>query len=135
MPAARYERLNAALVFLGLAVWYAYTRSYWALAGLHATLPPCPFLLLTGHPCPFCGGTRSFAEVWQGDLGRSLNFNPLGPVYFLGGLGVAAGAVVTAVAGRRVSLSISRTAETRLYLMAGIAVVLSWGVKLLWLGG
>ncbi len=28
----------------------------------------CPFLMATGMPCPFCGGTRAFALASSGDL-------------------------------------------------------------------
>ena len=35
-------------------------------AGLISTA--CPFLSVTGIPCPFCGSTRAFAFVTSGDL-------------------------------------------------------------------
>ncbi len=40
----------------------------------------CPFRLVTGLPCPFCGMTRSMLALGQGDLGASVRFHPLGPV-------------------------------------------------------
>ena len=39
----------------------------------------CPFRLVTGLPCPFCGMTRSLLALGQGDLGASVRFHPLGP--------------------------------------------------------
>ena len=40
----------------------------------------CPFRLVTGLPCPFCGSTRAVGAVLQGDLVGSLALNPLGPL-------------------------------------------------------
>jgi len=31
-------------------------------------------------PCPFCGGTRAVASLFQGNLLESISFNPLGLV-------------------------------------------------------
>ena len=37
----------------------------------------CPFRLMTGLPCPFCGSTRAVGAAVQGDLAGSLALNPL----------------------------------------------------------
>ena len=62
------DRLRDFSLIVGLLLWLAYTRIFWTLQVGHWTLPPCPFYYLTGHPCPFCGGTRSFAYMWEGDV-------------------------------------------------------------------
>jgi len=67
---------------LGTSAWLGYTYLYPSLSTFHAVIPTCPFLLLTGHPCPFCGGTRSFANMWHGDVGRAAALYPLGPALF-----------------------------------------------------
>ena len=121
-------------IFAGIFCWYAYTRVYWFVAGLHASLPPCPFLYLTGQPCPFCGGTRSFASIWQGDLRRALAFHPLGPVYFVAGLGIAAVTAWTALSGRRPRLDLDHRQERRLYLLAAAVALAGWVLKLVWVG-
>ncbi|GAA2776729.1 hypothetical protein GCM10010470_06810 [Saccharopolyspora taberi] len=36
---------------------------------------PCPFKLLTGLDCPFCGGSRMLGALLAGDLGRALDLN------------------------------------------------------------
>ncbi len=37
----------------------------------------CTFRRVTGLPCPFCGTTRAFGELAQGNLISSLTLNPL----------------------------------------------------------
>jgi hypothetical protein len=68
VPLQHAARVRNWLLLGGFVAWLAYTRLFWQLAGMRVTLPGCPFLALTGHPCPFCGGTRSFAFMWRGDL-------------------------------------------------------------------
>ncbi|MEO7069673.1 MAG: DUF2752 domain-containing protein [Nostocoides sp.] len=35
----------------------------------------CPFLLLTGHPCPGCGGLRATNDLLHGELTAALSSN------------------------------------------------------------
>lgn len=77
-------RLRNAMVLAGLVLWLVYTRVFWTVHAMHATLPPCPFLAITGHPCPLCGGTRSFAYMWDGRVSSAAMLYPLGPVLFVG---------------------------------------------------
>ena len=35
----------------------------------------CPFLLITGHPCPGCGGLRATNDLLHGDLTAALSSN------------------------------------------------------------
>ena len=42
----------------------------------------CPFRRLTGLPCMGCGMTRSFCALAKGEVGRSIAFHPLGPIFF-----------------------------------------------------
>lgn len=37
----------------------------------------CPFLQLTGRPCPFCGGLRAVGDVLHGDLAGAAHSNLL----------------------------------------------------------
>ena len=93
------DRLRDLGMLAGLTAWLVYTRFYWTLHATHVALPPCPFYYLTGHPCPFCGGTRSFAYMWQGDLTDAVRLYPLGPLFFVGsliGAGGLASGVITA---------------------------------------
>lgn len=45
-------------------------------------LPPCTFHTLTGHGCPGCGMTTSFAALARGQLGQAFEANPLGILLF-----------------------------------------------------
>ena len=40
-------------------------------------LPPCPFRVVTGIPCPSCGSTRSLVHLAHGDIAGSLILNQL----------------------------------------------------------
>jgi len=40
----------------------------------------CPMRLATGIPCPGCGLTRSCAACFHGELARSVEFHPFGPL-------------------------------------------------------
>jgi hypothetical protein len=55
-----------------------------AAAGLVAAVDPgtggdiyprCPFLALTGHPCPLCGGLRAVHALGHGDVAAALSLN------------------------------------------------------------
>ena len=84
----------------------------------------CPFRLLTGLPCPFCGLTHSLFALGAGHVGRSFAFSPLGPVVL-----VLALAFLTAVAVARVrvaSVVIPRSAPRVLLVL----VLATWAVRL-----
>ena len=78
------ERMRDLAVAGALILWLAYTRIYWLLQAAHLGAPPCPFYYWTGHPCPFCGGTRSFAYMWRGDISDAVRLYPFGPLLFVG---------------------------------------------------
>lgn len=67
-------RWLAGVLFLGLAggLWLV----KWAVES-HWPLPECTFLRLTGHPCPFCGTTRSLAALGKGEFWAAIRWNPL----------------------------------------------------------
>ncbi|MCX6451596.1 MAG: DUF2752 domain-containing protein [Actinobacteria bacterium] len=70
IPVARY-----ALVFIANAItWVGARRTEGYTTGPIL----CPFRLITGHQCPFCGTTRSFGALVQGDISGSIAYNPSG---------------------------------------------------------
>ena len=114
--------------------WLGYTYVYPSLNLFHTTLPACPFLAITGHPCPFCGGTRSFSALWRGDLGAALHLYPLGPLLFVSCFAVAAYGLFALASRRSVALRLSHRFE-RWITVAGVGLIgSSWALKLVWLG-
>lgn len=78
-----------AALLAALGVSYL-TYAYWI--GGRASPPSlslCPFLNLTGIPCPLCGVTRSFGAMLHGQLGRAVGYNRLGPALLLSALAFA----------------------------------------------
>ena len=128
------DRIRDFSLLGGLVLWLAYTRIYWIIAAGHLTLPPCPFYYLTGHPCPFCGGTRAFAYMWQGDISDAVRLYPLGPVLFAGSLVGVFGLAAGIVTGRTWSLALTRM-QWRLLIVGVVTTIgLSWALKVFVLG-
>jgi hypothetical protein len=131
LPAQRLRDLG---LFGGLALWLVYTRLYWAMHAAHLSMPPCPFYYLTGHPCPFCGGTRSFAYMWQGDMADAVRLYPLGPALFAGTLLGMGGLGAGLVSGRTWTPRLT-SQQWRLLTIGGVsAVMISWALKVFVLG-
>ncbi|MGN1205636.1 MAG: DUF2752 domain-containing protein [Eubacterium sp.] len=57
---------------------------FYNLGWIHPTrwLPPCLFHLVTGLPCPGCGGTRAFVALLHGDILHSFLCHPVVPYCF-----------------------------------------------------
>ncbi len=45
---------------------------------------PCPVRAETGHPCPMCGMTRSWAWAARGQIPRALSYSPAGATLWAG---------------------------------------------------
>ena len=119
---------------LGTSAWLGYTYLYPSLSTFHAVIPTCPFLLLTGHPCPFCGGTRSFSAMWRGDVFHAARLYPLGPLLFVLTFPVAAYGIWALITGRSLSLAIPSAAMRALTVIGVVALAISWSLKLVLLG-
>jgi len=122
------------VVLSGALGWLAYTKLYFVLHPAHLTFDPSLFMYLTGKPDPTCGLTRTFAWMWRGDLARAVSVYPLGPLIFVGVLGVALGSAFGLATGQHVVIQMD--SRTRRILIAGavLAVLLNWIAKLVWLG-
>src|SRR3989475_12554352 len=73
------DRIRDLAIAGALILWLVYTRIFWVLQAAHLSAPPCPFYYLTGHPCPFCGGTRSVAYMLRGVIPAAVARCPPGP--------------------------------------------------------
>lgn len=123
-------RLRNVLLLAGLLLWMLYTRVYWGIHAMHLGMPQCPFLAITGHPCPFCGGTRSFAYVWDGKLTNALLLYPLGPLLFVGtalAIPLLAAAVLF---DRDLTVRLPERVRRPLLGCAAGALAASWALKL-----
>jgi hypothetical protein len=129
LAGAEARRRNA-LALAGFVIWLAYTRFYSPLHSVHATIPACPFLTITGHPCPFCGGTRSFAHMWNGNVAQAGLLYPLGPLLFAGTLVAVPVLVLALLFGRDLELHLPDRLR-RAAIGGGLGVLaVSWALKL-----
>ncbi|MET7301929.1 DUF2752 domain-containing protein [Embleya sp. NPDC005575] len=71
LPAASLALLAAATAYVGL-VDPRESGHY----------PPCPYLVVTGLPCPGCGGLRCVHALTHLDLSAALGYNALAVVLF-----------------------------------------------------
>jgi len=131
LPQDRARELG---ILLGLSFWLLYTRVYFALQAAHLAMPPCPFYYVTGHPCPFCGGTRSFAYMWRGDLADAVRLYPLGPALFAGTLIGVIGLVASVTSKRRWLPRLTRMQWQLLGVFLLSALALNWALKVFVLG-
>ena len=131
LPGERWRDLG---LFAVLVVWLVYTRVFWLLQAAHLSAPPCPFYYVTGHPCPFCGGTRSFAYMWRGDVSDAVRLYPLGPLLFAGTIFGAAALGAGMVTGRTWTSRLTAR-QWRLVTVGAIsALLVSWALKVFVLG-
>jgi hypothetical protein len=75
IPCSRLPRVPPLAAGLGL-VWLAGIGAHRALAAQGGTTP-CVLHLVTGVPCPTCGGTRAAEHLVRGDWSAALGLNPL----------------------------------------------------------
>jgi hypothetical protein len=66
-----YSALGSGAILVG-------ALTYIGLADPHSSqsvYPQCPFKMITGLNCPFCGGLRMTYDLLHGDLAASINDN------------------------------------------------------------
>lgn len=137
-PLTHWVRRGLALIALGwaavfgVAVWL---RPYDAMgqplrSETHRQLglPPCNFKLLTGHPCPSCGMTTSFALLMHGDVKNSLAANWVGTGLALFGLLLVPWCLIGAVRGRYLFIRSGERALTVVIVVYLVLAVLRWGI-------
>jgi len=128
------DRIRDLALLAALLVWLVYTRMFFVLQAAHLSAPPCPFYYLTGHPCPFCGGTRSFAYMWQGDMTNAVRLFPLGPLFFIGTFVGVAGLAAGAVSGRTWTPRLTGMQWRLMAIGVTSAIAISWALKVFVLG-
>jgi hypothetical protein len=122
IPVARY-----ALVFIATAItWVGARRTNGFTSGPIL----CPFRRITGHQCPFCGTTRSFGALVQGDIPGSIAYNPGGVLLTI----VILFWMISPVKFRAVRARIAqfwwRISEPTRWILLAVMIALVWGYAL-----
>ncbi len=81
----------------------------------------CPFLWLTGQPCPFCGGLRAVNDLTHGDVVGAMSSNLLA-VALVAILGVAWVLWVWRRSHGRVDRMIVLSTSASVWMLAGIGL-------------
>jgi hypothetical protein len=77
----------------------------------------CPFLHVTGIPCPFCGITRSLSSFLHLEFAKSVSYHPLGlPVLACFAMVIWSGSVHVNIARFNLDLTSNRVQITVLAL-------------------
>ena len=121
-PPPLLQQLRGSPIVQLAAVWLSYVAAAVLLEG--RSFPPvCPWRLVTGHRCPFCGVTTSIGRLVKGRPREAQEAHPLGAVLFLGsGLWIARRLMTDAV--RHSYRSTDR--HTGLRLRSGIMTPMCW---------
>ncbi|MEJ5915517.1 DUF2752 domain-containing protein [Pseudokineococcus sp. 1T1Z-3] len=95
----------------------------------------CPFLLVTGLPCPGCGGLRAVHDLVSGQVAAALVSNALVVVLLVGAVAVWATWTAAAIRRRPLRLVDAVTGRHAVLLAASLVTftVLRWVPGLEWL--
>lgn len=126
------------LVVVGLLLVAGFGLSAWLSPdpsghGTHQQLglAPCSFLLLTGRPCPSCGGTTAFAHFVRGEWPSAVRANAAAFVLALLSAAMIPWCVLSATTGRLIGIThLERTLLIGIVTMT-VLFALQWGVNLL----
>ena len=99
--------------------------------GTHTSLglPPCGMLAMTGHPCPTCGVTTSFALAAHGRIGEAFVNQPFGLAVFVCVLGGLLLTIFTLVTGRSWVLLVTVNRALATVIILAVIAAVSWGYK------
>lgn len=89
-------------------------------------VPACPFLAITGCPCPTCGGTRALAGLYEGNVAAAIRANPLLTILALAIAASGLLAIVLAVTGTRFPAWSTGRRGRRLAWLAILLILLNW---------
>ena len=64
------------VIFLFVA-WFLVREAAIRTSGFENGPILCPFRLLTGYPCPGCGGTRAMGAICLGQFDKAWSLNPI----------------------------------------------------------
>jgi hypothetical protein len=134
LRAGRFEGPEPRVAILGGGL----LATAWVLPELWARglqpIPLCLFHQVTGLPCPFCGGTRSFAAMAHGNLAASAHVFPIGPLMFAVVVAAVLYSIWTMTTGRRLQVVLDDRLRRGLIVGAATLLALNWASKLFILG-
>ncbi len=70
-------RTRASRVILLFVAWFLVREAAIRTSGFENGPILCPMRLLTGFPCPGCGGTRAMGAICLGQFDKAWSLNPL----------------------------------------------------------
>jgi len=130
-------------------------HSYWDVVGAHLPLAlvtgivlllphlvscyllplkQCTFLELTGYPCPFCGFTRSFWAIAEGEWTLALNNSPLACLMYIAVVLVFAWNVAGLLMGVKIArgqfMRLSPEMARLIIIILIILLILNWAYRL-----
>jgi hypothetical protein len=133
-PAQRLQGPEPGVAVVGIGM----LCTAWVLPGLWAhgvnPIPPCIFHTVTGLPCPFCGGTRSFAAMAHGNIAGAAHVFPIGPLLFVALVAAVIYSTWAVVTGRRLHLTMDRKLVRILTAVGLLVLATNWASKLFILG-
>lgn len=107
----------------------------WRFPDVLSSIARCPFLDLTGIPCPTCGGTRASIGLVRGEWHEALAANPfvaVGLVMF--GLWVVHGVAATLVPAWRREVVLTEGDKKAARITAWAALLAAWLWQIVRLG-
>ena len=134
LPAERLKGPEPAVAAAGAGM----LAMAWTLPGLWVRginpIPPCLFHTLTGQPCPFCGGTRSFAAMAHGNVAAAVRVFPIGPLLFVAVVAAVIYGAWAVLTGRRVRVTMDPGLRRALVVAGLLVLAVNWASKLFILG-
>ena len=70
-------RTRTSRVILLFVAWFLVREAAIRTSGFENGPILCPFRLLTGYPCPGCGGTRAMGAICLGQFDKAWSLNPI----------------------------------------------------------
>ena len=70
-------KTRASRVILLFLAWFLVREAAIRTSGFENGPILCPFRLLTGYPCPGCGGTRAMGAICLGQFDKAWSLNPI----------------------------------------------------------
>lgn len=121
------EISNRLLLGLVLAIFIAAARLFPAFTDW---LPPCPFHMLTGRPCPFCGSARVAVLSAHGRFLQAALLNPAAFAAYLYLAAVVLLGLVAAFNLKTPRLTLAGSEKKLLLRIVLFLVLLNWGYLL-----